>query len=255
MLIVTKVEALAEVTGYWMNGSPTAHGANRTPAEAFRINGKVTGNQLTFPPEGGRLWSLTATLGRGDDFSTTVNRNGQTAYITLEPVWQLIGAENSAAALPKTPLPPSARDSFPSSEFIDVRRFDGSWVADMACAASAEARFAQPLAFARQVFVSITNGVLHGERGPQGKPGSEQWNGTIEPDGSMAIAVSGINGSKARRPNSDFHYQLGGRLEGSQGSAIRAERDCNVKFAKRSAGAGTIVTRSPKDQARDVRQR
>src|SRR5262249_59439155 len=94
MLIVTKVEAPAEVTGYWMNGSPTAHGANRTPAEAFRINGKVTGNQLTFPPEGGRLWSLKATLGRGDDFSTSVNRNGQTAYITLEPVWQQIRAEN-----------------------------------------------------------------------------------------------------------------------------------------------------------------
>jgi hypothetical protein len=157
------------------------------------------------------------------------------------------------AAVP--PLPPSARDSVPSSEFIDVRRFDGSWVADMACAASAEPRFAQPLAFERQVFVSITNGVLHGQRGPQGKPGSEQWNGTIEPDGSMVIAVSGINGSKARRPNSDFNYQLGGRLEGSKGSAIRAERDCNVKFAKRSAGAGTIVPRSPQHQTRDVRQR
>jgi hypothetical protein len=157
------------------------------------------------------------------------------------------------AAVP--PLPPSARDSVPASEVIDVRRFDGSWVADMACAASAEPRFAQPLAFARQVFVSITNGVLHGERGPQGKPGSEQWNGTIEPDGSMAIAVSGINGSKARRPNSDFNYQLGGRLEGSQGSAIRAERDCNVKFAKRPAGAGTIVPRPPQDRTRDVHQR
>jgi hypothetical protein len=157
------------------------------------------------------------------------------------------------AAVP--PLPPSARDSVPASEVIDVRRFDGSWVADIACAASAEARFAQPLASAHQVFVSITNGVLHGQRGLQGKPGSEQWNGTIEPDGSIGIEVRGITGSKTRRPNLDFNYQLGGRLEGSQGSAIRPDRDCNVKFAKRSAGSGTIVTRSPQDRTRDVHQR
>jgi hypothetical protein len=106
MLIVTKVEGPAEAAGYWMNGSPTAGEPNQAPAGALRIHGMVTENQLTFPPEGGRGGSLTATLNRAGDFS--VFASGSKAYITLEPVWQLLNAENSAVALPKSPAEASA---------------------------------------------------------------------------------------------------------------------------------------------------
>jgi hypothetical protein len=108
MLIVTKIEASGEVTGYWVGGSPTAQEAFRASAAAYRINGKVTGNQLRFPPEeGGHQDSITATLNRSSDLSVVHERpTGQVGNIALKPVWQLIDAEKSSAAAPKSTVEP-----------------------------------------------------------------------------------------------------------------------------------------------------
>jgi hypothetical protein len=103
MLIVTKVEASGDVTGYWIWGPATAHAVFRDPAGADRVYGKITGNRLTFPLQGRQPNSVTATLNRGGDLSIVHVRENVIGHITLEPVWQLLNAERSVATLPKNP--------------------------------------------------------------------------------------------------------------------------------------------------------
>jgi hypothetical protein len=100
------------VTGYWVWGSPTAQSKYQNPAGTARISGAVTGDQLTFPPQEAHVHSITATLNRGGDFSILhVRANGDKSNIVLEPVWQLVSAENSAAALPKSGVEPAQAQS------------------------------------------------------------------------------------------------------------------------------------------------
>ena len=144
------------------------------------------------------------------------------------------GAGTQVAALPPRPPPPPASVAAPAVATSDVRRFDGVWVVDIACGETEQG----VSAYAQKFFATIGNGVLRGQVGPQGKPGGGTFDGAIEPDGSMVIIAKGITGPNARpKPNVEYIYQLGGRLEGSQGSAIRFDRSCDVKFAKQSAGA------------------
>ena len=96
--------------------------------------------------------------------------------------------------------------------------------------------------YEHKFFAAISKGVLRGQVGPQAKPGGAAYDGTIESDGSMVVIAKGITSPTSRpKPNADFTYQLGGRLEGSQGSAIRLDRTCDVRFAKQPAGAGPMV--------------
>jgi hypothetical protein len=149
-------------------------------------------------------------------------------------------AAPQVAALP--PSPPSEPASIPAPPVstLDVRRFDGLWVVDMACAASQHHN--DNGAFVFRFLLSIRDGFLRGQLGPQGKPGGQIWSATIEPDGNMIITVVGTTGPNVRPwPNREFTYQLAGRLEGSQGSAIRPDRNCDVKFAKQLVGPKATV--------------
>jgi TIR domain len=95
MLIVTKVDAPTQATGYWVWGSPTAREPRQFPAGADPFEGNITGNQLTF--RGQRRYGVTATLAPSDRLSIVQTRDsGQKAYITLNPVWRLVDAERSA---------------------------------------------------------------------------------------------------------------------------------------------------------------
>jgi hypothetical protein len=127
---------------------------------------------------------------------------------------------------------------FMVEDILDVDRFDGLWLVDIVCRESE--RGESP--YEHKFFATISNGVLRGQVGPQAKPGGAAYDGTIESDGSMVVIAKGITGPTYRpKPNADYIYQLGGRLEGSQGSAIRLDRTCDVRFAKQPAGAGPMV--------------
>jgi hypothetical protein len=82
-----------------------------------------------------------------------------------------------------------------------------------------------------------SNGVLHGETGVQGNPGSTTYNGTIEPDGTVTIRVSGLSGDTKTDPyhrpaGSKTGFTMIGTIEGTSGVAARTDRECDIKLAK-----------------------
>jgi uncharacterized caspase-like protein len=149
-----------------------------------------------------------------------------------------ISARNCTLSFAKPSSGATASMPAPMVTASDVDRFDGLWLVEVVCGESE--RGESP--YVHKFFATISNGVLRGQVGPQAKPGGAVYDGTIESDGSMVVIAKGITGPTYRpKPNADFTYQLGGRLEGSQGSAIRLDRTCDVRFAKQPAGAGPMV--------------
>jgi hypothetical protein len=152
-----------------------------------------------------------------------------------------------AALPPRQPQAP-ASTAAPTLAPSDVRRFDGLWGVEIACGEGESGESA----YRHRFFATIRNGDLRGRVGPQGKPGEAIYDGTVEPDGTMVIVVNGITGPNARpKPNSVVTYQLAGRLEGSQGSAMRFGRDCDIKIAKQSVGGRSTAGALPAEP--DVR--
>jgi hypothetical protein len=114
----------------------------------------------------------------------------------------------------------------------DVRRFDGFWIAKVACEGKA------PIvpASSYQFTATVKDGVLHAQTGVEGKPGSQTYNGKIEPDGTAEIFVTGFAGERDpfHRPiGTEYRTKVASRFEGSHGGGIRADRrNCNFDFAK-----------------------
>jgi hypothetical protein len=151
------------------------------------------------------------------------------------------------AALPPRP-PSSAPASMPAPAVTtsEVRRFDGVWVVDVACEKSPVLRDA----VARHILATISNGVFRGQQGLLGQPGGLTYEGTIDADGTLRALAKGITSRDFRPPNAKFSYTMIGRLEGTQGTATRDDRDCKIQFAKQSVGAGS----TPPIPAADVRR-
>jgi len=143
-------------------------------------------------------------------------------------------AGTQQAALPPRPPQAPASTAAPAVTTSDVRRFDGVWAVDVACAESA---FGD--AVARHILATISNGVFRGQQGALGQPGGITFEGTIGADGTLRAFAKGITARDFRQPNAKFSYTMVGQLEGAQGTATRDDRDCNIKFAKQSVGAGS----------------
>jgi hypothetical protein len=123
--------------------------------------------------------------------------------------------------------PPSAL-----SPATDVRRFDGFWIAKVACEGKA------PIvpASSYQFTATVKDGVLHAQTGVEGKPGSQTYNGKTGPDGTAEIFITGFAGQRDpfHRPiGTEYRTKVASRFEGSHGAGIRADRrNCNFDFAK-----------------------
>jgi hypothetical protein len=83
----------------------------------------------------------------------------------------------------------------------------------------------------------VTDGVFHAEFGRVGKPGSQTFDGTIEPDGTVDILQKGWSGQRDpfHRPlGTEFNNKYLTKFDGSHGSGTRSDRaSCNVNFTKR----------------------
>jgi hypothetical protein len=159
------------------------------------------------------------------------------------------GAGAQVAALPPRPPQTPASTAAPAATTSDVRRFDGLWLIHVTCEMSA----AGGDAVDRQVFATIKDGIIHGEQGQPDVPGRLTYDGTVQPDGTLLVTAKGITTRNFRPPSTKFSFTMGGQLEGAQGTAIRDDRrNCNVKFAKQSAGAGSTVAALPAEP--DVRR-
>ena len=115
----------------------------------------------------------------------------------------------------------------------DRRRFDGIWLGKLVC----EPTKSGLPGWTTELTARITDGVFHAEVGRVGKPGSQTFDGTIEPDGTADILQKGWSGQRDpfHRPlGTEFNNQYLTKFDGSHGSGTRSNRaSCNVNFTKR----------------------
>ena len=123
----------------------------------------------------------------------------------------------------------------PPSASSDLGRFDGLWVTTIVCE-NTEA----VLGWTRKFIGKVKNGTFHGQFGVEGKPGFDNYDGVIEPDGTIEFVSKGISSGDAKTtlhnapPGLPTSWRAAGSLEATHGSAVRVEgRTCNIDFAKR----------------------
>jgi len=130
------------------------------------------------------------------------------------------------AARPSTSAPGTATHA------PDVRRFDGVWIGSLVCASTEKGL----PGWQYRLVAKVANGTLHGERGHQGQPGSETWDGTVKADGSIEILQKGLSGDSARDPfhrpaGTEYQNTYAGKLSESHGTLTRLNRaSCNIDF-------------------------
>jgi TIR domain len=112
--------------------------------------------------------------------------------------------------------------------------FDGIWITTISCPAAAGA-----LGVSYQFDSQVKNGLFHGSRGIEGKPGWLTLDGKIQSNGAVDIYAKGIvNSSVFAAGNvptgTDYGYHVTGRLAGSSGTGNRVEgRPCTLTFDKK----------------------
>jgi hypothetical protein len=139
--------------------------------------------------------------------------------------------------------PPAAQGAIspgPQQASEDVRRFDGVWIATLVCNRT------PTLPGWRNEFVGrVENGRFHGQRGKEGQPGSDTYEGTIKPDGSAEITQNGLSGHPETDPfhrpaGTEYHNAYVGKLEGSHGTLTRLDRaSCTIDLVTQAEAQGS----------------
>jgi Caspase domain len=117
----------------------------------------------------------------------------------------------------------------------DRRRFDGIWLGKLAC----EPTPSGLPGWRYELTGRVADGVFHAEIGRVGKPGSQTFDGTIEPDGTADIFQKGLSGDPQRDPfhrppGTEYNNRYLTKFDGSHGSGTRSDRaSCSVNFTKR----------------------
>lgn len=116
----------------------------------------------------------------------------------------------------------------------DKDKFDGHWKTTVSCA-----NYRDALGFSYQFVGTVKDGLLRGEHGTPGEPGSLVLEGSIAPDGKATMYAKGRTGSPQYVPGNDtprgteYGYNIDGHFEGSTGTGTRVEgRPCTLKFEK-----------------------
>jgi hypothetical protein len=115
---------------------------------------------------------------------------------------------------------------------LDLRRFDGTWVSNVSCAAAAGAQ-----GYSYQFIAQVKDAVFHGQYGIENEPGWTTFDGKIQ---SVARPTSTQKVSPVRvrslwvSAGTHFDYHITTRFEGSNGTGTRVElRPCNFTFVKK----------------------
>jgi adenylate cyclase len=112
--------------------------------------------------------------------------------------------------------------------------FDGTWRITVDCPQDPGGAQAFTLKFVGQV----TEGVLRGQNGTEGLPGSMTLSGKIQTDGSAWLTANGLSGRQAQTlgglpPGTKYQYSVTARFEGAKGVGTRNQgRVCHFDFAK-----------------------
>ena len=144
--------------------------------------------------------------------------------------------ERAADAPVAMPPPPSA--SAPKA-LQDVHRFDGKWIGTIDCEPTASGL----PGWKYELPAIVWNGHFRGAHGKEGSPGSDSFDGTINPDGSAEISQNGISGPTAKDP---FHRPMGtvfqnvyfGGFDGTHGALTRLNRtSCTLNMVVDADGS------------------
>jgi hypothetical protein len=113
------------------------------------------------------------------------------------------------------------------------QNFDGNWETVLSCENAAGA-----LGYSYKFPSAVKDGVLHGEKGKQGKPGWLQLDGKVLPGGSAKLYADGLVGAAetavGRRPKgTEYGYHIEAAFTRDSGRGKRVEgRPCSVTFTK-----------------------
>jgi len=116
----------------------------------------------------------------------------------------------------------------------DTDRFDGVWNTTVTCSNTAGA-----LGYSYQFTSTVKDGVLHGERGTEGRAGWLRLDGTIQPDGRATIHAKGLVGKQKhaldqQARGTPYAYEMVGKFTEKEGSGKRVKsRPCEVTFTKK----------------------
>jgi Caspase domain len=117
---------------------------------------------------------------------------------------------------------------------LNPARFDGTWNVTVQCPPHKDGA-----GYSMRFLVQIKDGVLAGQHGVAGQPGSLALSGKIEPDGNAHINARGVTADpkftlNRLSPGSAYSYRVvDARFETSRGSGKRVEpRPCNLTFEK-----------------------
>lgn len=189
----------------------------------FYLNGKL---QVTATPAPAPS-PVDPCAAAGDHWKSTEAINTKAAYedhLTRFPTCAF-------ASLARTRLAALA----PPDSAKDRRRFDGIWLGKLVC----EPTHSGLPGWSYELTGRITDGVFHAEIGRTGKPGSQTFDGAIEPDGTADILQKGLSGDSRRDPfhrpaGTEFNNKYLTKFDGSHGSGTRSDRpSCSVNFTKR----------------------
>jgi hypothetical protein len=117
------------------------------------------------------------------------------------------------------------------------RRFDGLWNVDLVCPTEGVAG-----GYTFHFPAQISHGVIHGEYGTLGEPGSLLIEGQINAEGSGLLKAAGRTGRREHNiqsfkdadPGTPYKYPITARFEESAGTGSRADglRTCNYTFRR-----------------------
>ena len=112
--------------------------------------------------------------------------------------------------------------------------FDGAWDTVLSCENSAGA-----LGYSFKFESLVKRGVLHGEKGAQGKPGWLQLDGKILTGGEAKLYADGLAGASdaavGHRPaGTRYGYHIDAKFSEDSGTGKRVEgRSCSVDFSRK----------------------
>jgi hypothetical protein len=118
---------------------------------------------------------------------------------------------------------------------LDVSRFDGRWAVTLTCPRSPDGA----LPFRFNFPAEVRGGVMHGENGVAGQPGSMTLDGKIGDDGAAVLDASGLTGMSAYNVDQTvrgvpYHHSVTAQFGSAAGSGHWvADRTCDFTFRRR----------------------
>jgi hypothetical protein len=230
--IAARLEGLAEPGGICVSRSVYEQVSNKLSVQFADIGEQEVKNI----PTPVHAFVVALKRANGAASSQPGKQRGASAKSWLNPVYLIAGGAAVAAAAALALV--LWRDAAQTAASVDPAGapspFDGSWRVTVECPDQPGG----PLGFTLRFLSEVKNGVLRGQNGTEGLPGSMTLSGKLQKDGTAWLTATGHTGKAAYTPGglppgTRYLYNVTARFEGSKGTGKRDQgRICNLDFAK-----------------------